>query len=277
MPDGTTVIGRMAGMAQRREPHALATVVETVGSTSAHAGDRALIDAAGTVLAGWVGGGCAESTVRQAALECLADGTPRLIGLDLDDEVLGVGMPCGGAMRVFVEPFLPPPTLWLLGHGRVAESLCRQGAELGFRVVVSDTPAPDAARYPDATEIIGDDYSFARLDPERGDAVVIATQHRGDHLSAVRALRSRAGYVAIIASRKRAGLMRDFLREEGFSDDDMRALRTPAGLDLGAQTPEEIALSVIGEAVMLRRGATGAPRSGRPRRPATAPALAEVT
>lgn len=274
MPDGTAVIGLMAGMAGRREPHALATVVETVGSTSAHAGDKALIDAAGGLVAGWVGGGCAESTIRQTALDCLADGAPRLIGLDLDDEVLGIGMPCGGAMRVFVEPFLPPPTLWLLGHGRVVESLCRLAAELDMRVVVSDTPAPDAARYPDASEIIGDDYAFARLEPVRGDAVVIATQHKGDHLSAVRALRSRAGYVAIIASRKRAGLMRDFLRDEGFTDDDLLALRTPAGLDLGARTPEEIALSVIGEVVMLRRGGTGAPRSARARRPAAPPAPA---
>lgn len=272
MPDRTTLVERMAALAGRGEPHALATVVETVGSTSAHAGDKALIDAAGVVLAGWVGGGCAESAVRQAALDCLADGTPRLIGLDLDDEVLGVGMPCGGTMRVFVEAFLPPPGLWVVGHGRVTESLCRLGVELGFRVIVSDTPAPDAARYPGAAELIGDDYDFARLRPAHGDAVVIATQHKGDHLSAVRALRSSAGYVAIIASRKRAGLMRDFLRDEGFSADELARLRAPAGLDIGAHTPEEIALSIIGEIVMRRRGGGGGPR----RDTTSAPAMAEA-
>ncbi|WP_211863709.1 XdhC family protein [Neoroseomonas soli] len=276
MPKGTRLIDLMAGMAGRREPHVLATVVETIGSTSAYPGDKALIDGAGTVLAGWIGGGCAESTVRQAALDGLRDGQPRLIGLDLDDEVLGVGMPCGGAMRVFVEPVLPPPGLWVIGHGRVAESLCRLGAELGFRVIVSDTPAPDPVRYPDAAELIGDDYDFSRLAPAQGDSVVIATQHKGDHLSAVRALRSPAGYVAIIASRKRAGLMRDFLREEGFTDDELARLHAPAGLDLGARTPEEIALSVIGELVMLRRGGSGAERKAAPRRLVTAPALVEA-
>ena len=276
MPKGTSLIDLMAGMAGRREPHVLATVVETVGSTSAYPGDKALIDGAGMVVVGWIGGGCAESTVRQAALDSLRDGQPRLIGLDLDDEVLGVGMPCGGAMRVFVEPMLPPPGLWVIGHGRVAECLCRLGAELGFRVIVSDTPAPDPARYPDAAERIGDDYDFSRLAPAHGDSVVIATQHKGDHLSAVRALRSPAGYVAIIASRKRAGLMRDFLREEGFTDDDLARLHAPAGLDLGAHTPEEIALSVISEVVMLRRGGSGAERQAAPRRAAAAPALVEA-
>lgn len=276
MPDDARLAELMAAMARRREPHALATVVETQGSTSAHAGDRALMDAAGTVLLGWIGGGCAEGAVRRAALEGLEDGRPRLIDLDLDDEVLGVGMPCGGTMRVFVAPVLPPPGLWIVGQGRVAESLCRLGAELGFRVVVSDVPAPEPARFPGADEIIGDDYDFARLQPGRDDSVVIATQHKGDHISAVRALRSPAGHVAIIASRKRAGLMRDFLRGEGFGADALARLRAPAGLDIGARTPQEIALSVLAEIVMHRRGGDGTPRDGRATsRPAT-PALEEA-
>lgn len=272
MAEAARLIQRMAEMVRRREPFALATVVGTDGSTSAHAGDKALVDAEGTVLHGWIGGGCAETAVRQAALEALRDGMPRTIGLDLDDEVLGVGMPCGGTMRVFVEPHRPPPTLWIIGHGRVAESLCRLGAELGFRVVVSDTPAPEAARFPGAAEIIGDDYDFSRLLPAREDSVVIATQHKGDHLSAVRALRSPAGHVAIIASRKRAGLMRDFLRGEGLGAEALARLRAPAGLDLGAREPEEIALSVIAEIVMRRRGGGGGPRdadgAGQQREPA---------
>ncbi len=273
MPEDARLAELMAAMARRREPHALATVVETRGSTSAHPGDRALIDAAGTVLLGWVGGGCAEGAVRRAALDGLGDGRPRMIDLDLDDEVLGVGMPCGGTMRVFVAPIVPPATLWIVGHGRVAESLCRIGAELGFRVVVSDVPAPEPDRFPGADEIIGDDYDFARLQPARDDSVVIATQHKGDHLSAVRALRSPAGHVAIIASRKRAALMRDFLREEGFGPAALTRLRAPAGLDLGARSPAEIALSVLAEIVMRRRGGTGAPRdAGTAERPALAEA-----
>ncbi|WP_431271200.1 XdhC family protein [Dankookia sp. P2] len=174
----------------RREPYVLATVVETAGSASARPGSKALIGQDGTLLAGWVGGGCAESAVRQAALECLRTRQPRVVELDLDDEVLGVGMPCGGSMRVYVEPVHPAPTLWILGHGRVAECLCRFGATLGFRVVVDEAPAPDRARFPDAAEIIDGDYGYERLQPQAEDAVVIATQHKGDHISAVRALHS---------------------------------------------------------------------------------------
>ena len=170
-----------------------------------------------------------------------------------------MGMPCGGSMRVYVEPVLPQPTLWVLGHGRVAECLCRFGATLGFRVVVDDTPAPEPARFPDAAEIIDDDYDYARLTPAAEDAVVIATLHKGDHVSAVRALRSPARTIALIASRKRARLILDFLGGEGFAAAELARLRAPAGLDLGARTPEEIALSVIGEIVMLRRGGTGLP------------------
>ena len=250
----------MMALRDRREAYALATVVETTGSASASPGSKALIGRDGTLLAGWVGGGCAESTVLQAALECLRDPQPRVVDLDLDDEVLGVGMPCGGSMRVYVEPVLPAPTLWILGHGRVAECLCRFGATLGFRVVVDEAPAPDRARFPDAAEIIEDDYGYEKLEPQAEDAVVIATQHKGDHISAVRALRSPAGYVAVIASRKRSRLVSDFLRGEGFADEELARLRAPAGLDLGARTPEEIALSVIGEIVMLRRGGSGRPR-----------------
>ena len=255
----TDLLDLMAALRARREPYAVATVVETEGSASAKPGSKALVAADGALLAGWVGGGCAESTVRHAALECLGAGEPRVVELDLDDEVLGTGMPCGGSMRVFVEPVLPPPALWVLGHGRAAECLCRFGATLGFRVVVDDTPAVDPARYPDAAEIIGDDYGYARLTPGAGDCVVIATQHKGDHLSAVRALRSPARHIAVIASRKRARLVLDFLRGQGFSDEELARVRAPAGLDLGARTPEEIALSVLSEAVMLRRGASGAP------------------
>jgi xanthine dehydrogenase accessory factor len=252
----------MVALRDRREAYVLATVVETAGSASARPGSKALISRDGALLAGWVGGGCAESTVRQAALECLGHGEPRMVDLDLDDEVLGTGMPCGGRMSVYVEPVLPVPTLWVLGHGRVAECLCRFGATLGFRVVVDDAPAPDRARFPDAAEIIGDDYGYDRLEPQAQDAVVIATQHKGDHVSAVRALRSPAGYVAVIASRKRARLVSDFLRGEGFAEAELARLRAPAGLDLSARTPEEIALSVMGEIVMLRRGGSGQPRCG---------------
>lgn len=248
----------MVAFRTRREPHALATVVEVTGSTSASPGAKALIDGAGRVVAGWVGGGCAESMTCQAAVDSIGEGRPRMIDLDMDDEVLGTGMPCGGAMRVFVEPVLPKPTLWILGHGRIAECLCGFGARLGFRVVVDDTLA-DRAKFPDAAEILDDDLDYARLTPGPSDCVIVATQHKGDHLSTVRALRASAGHVAVIASRKRARLVLDFLRQQGFAREDIAKVRAPAGLDLGGRAPEEVALSVLAEVVMLRHRGTGAP------------------
>ena len=100
---------------------ALATVVETRGSVSAKLGAKAIINADGELLSGWIGGGCAESQCRESAVQAIQQQQGFIIDIDLDDEMLGAGMPCGGAMRVFIDPVLPSPTLWVLGHGRFAE------------------------------------------------------------------------------------------------------------------------------------------------------------
>ncbi|MFC7694299.1 XdhC family protein [Paeniroseomonas aquatica] len=141
--------------------------------------------------------------------------------------------------------------------------LCRPARDCAGGLTQAHQPPANLERFrfPQATELIGDDYSYERLNPTVADSVVIATQHKGDHLSAVRALRSPASYIAIIASRKRASLMCDFLRGEGFTDRELARLRAPAGLDLGAWTPAEIALSILAEIVMLRRGGSGLPRT----------------
>lgn len=243
-------------MRAKGQPFAVATVVETDGSVSAKTGAKAVIDAEGRVVAGWVGGGCAESTTCNAALQCLANGQTAVIDVDLDDEVLGAGMPCGGRMRVYVEPVLPMPTLWIMGHGRVAECLCQLGDLMGLMVVVNDSGA-DRQHYPAASRLTTDDIDYEQLQPLPGDFVVIATQHKGDHESMRRALRSKAGYIALIASRKRSRLVLDYLRQEGFNDVDLERVTAPSGLDLGARTPEEIALCVISEIVMIRRHGTG--------------------
>jgi xanthine dehydrogenase accessory factor len=240
------------------EPCAIATVVETRGSVSARTGSKAVIDRHGKVIAGWVGGGCAQSTVCHSALECLREGETRIIDLNLDDEVLGTGTPCGGAMRVYVEPMMPKPKLWILGHGRIAECLCRMGAHTGFDVVVDD-PMAERERYPEALRLIDDDLDYQRLTPGADDYVIVATQHKGDHQSMRRALKSSAPYIALIASYRRSTLVLDYLRKEGIQEEDLTRVYAPAGLDLGAKTPEEIALSVLSEIVIHRRHGTGVP------------------
>jgi len=255
---GTDVLRLSADLIASRQPFALSVVVEAQGSTSARAGAKAIFDAEGTVMAGWVGGGCAESTIAHAAVECLETETPQIVDVDLDDEVLGAGMPCGGRMRVYVEPVVPRPTLWILGHGRVAECLCHLGALLSFDVVVDDVMA-SADRYPDASRVIADDSDYTALTPASSDFVVIATQHRGDHEALRRLLKNNVGAIALIASRKRTGLVIDYLRDAGFQQSDIDRIRAPAGIELRARTAEEIALSVIGEVVLLRRSRTAPP------------------
>jgi xanthine dehydrogenase accessory factor len=250
------ILDVLAELRDKRMPHAVATVVETVGSVSAKTGSKAVIDGDGRIVAGWVGGGCAESTTCQAALVCIESGNTSVIDIDLDDEMLGAGMPCGGNMRVYIEPMLPKPTLWIMGHGRVAECLCQLGDLMGLEVVVND-PAVSRERYPGATRLITDDIDYGQLDPRPDDFVVIATQHKGDHESMQRALAANPGYIALIASRKRARLVLDYVRRQGFARTDLDKVVAPAGLDLGARTPEEIALCVISEIVLLRRGGSG--------------------
>jgi xanthine dehydrogenase accessory factor len=250
-------------MQAQRQPFALATVIETQGSTSARTGSKAVFDPEGSIIAGWVGGGCAQSTVAQTALDCLASGTPETVFLDLDDEVLGTGMPCGGTMRVFVEPMLPRPNLWVLGHGRVAECLCRIGALMGLDVIVDD-PLAVPERFPEAARLLADDLNYEALTPAADDFVVVATQHKGDHQSMVRVLASDVRYVALIASHKRTGLVLDYLKADGIAPEVIDRVRAPAGLDLGAATPEEVALSVVAEIVLMRRKGAAAARRALP-------------
>lgn len=159
-------------------------------------------------------------------------------------------------MRVYIEPVLPKPALWIMGHGRIAEVLCLMGDLMGLEVIVND-PGVTREKYPHAARLVTDDVAYDQLQPREEDFVVIATQHKGDHQSVQRALRSPARYIALIASRKRSRLVLDFLQEKGFSSPDIERVMAPAGLDLGARTPEEIALAVISQIVLVRRRGSG--------------------
>jgi xanthine dehydrogenase accessory factor len=253
---GTDILELAAELSAAGHGFALGIVVEAQGSSAGRAGAKALFDAEGEVIAGWVGGGCAESTVAHAAVEACASGEPQLVEVDLDSEVLGAGMPCGGRMQVYVEPLLPRPRLWILGHGRVAECLCHFGVLLGFSVVVYDVLAKEE-RFPEASRVVSDDPDYAAVAPAARDFAVVATQHRGDPESLGRLLASEIGHIALIASRKRAGLVLAHLRKSGFDRTTLGRIHTPAGLALGARTPEEIALSVIAEIVLVRRSRSG--------------------
>jgi len=258
-PGPTDWVGELARRAAAGEPLALATVTRIDGSASARAGSKALFDAAGRLVLGWVGGGCAESAVRDAALECLRTGVPRALRLDLDDEVMGVGMPCGGFMELFVEPVIQPPRLLVLGHGAIAETLVAFGKPLGFHVTVHD-PLATPERFPAADVRISDDPEYAKAESDARTYVVVTTQHKSDFEALLRVLSDRPAYVSLVASRKRAALVIERLDEAGVARAALSDLRAPAGLDIGAATPQEIALSILAEIVAERRGRA----SGRP-------------
>lgn len=252
------VINKSNELIALREPFVVATVVRVAGSSSAKPGSKAIIDAEGRIVVGWIGGGCAESAVRHEAVNCMKSEKPQLITLDMTDELLGVGMPCGGVMDVYIEPVLPRPELLIVGHGRIAETLATLGYIMGFTVTVDD-PAADRNAFPTANRIVTNDLELAEASIGPHTFVVIATQHKGDHVSLQKALDGNAAYIALITSRHRAHLVLDYVALAGVPREKLEKVWAPAGLDLGAQSPEEIALSIMSQIVAVRRGGDARP------------------
>jgi xanthine dehydrogenase accessory factor len=256
---------QMARLIEAARPFVAATVIRVRGSASAKPGSKALIDEQGRNVFGWVGGGCAESLVREEALKALAEARTRIVEVDLDDEVLGVGMPCGGKMDVYLEPHFPPRPLLIAGHGRLASHLAALAGLLGYAVTVH-APKARGEDFPAARVLTG---GWEQLAVPEGGAVVIASEHE-DHLPALRqALRpgpsgGAPGYVGLVASRRISQWLLKKLRRDRAADAGSErawaALHTPAGLDLGCRTLEEISLSILAELMAWERGKSASPR-----------------
>jgi xanthine dehydrogenase accessory factor len=249
----SALYSKAAELAGQGKSFAIATVVRVEGSSSAKRGSKAIIDAQGKIVTGWVGGGCAESTVRNEALKCIELEKPELITLDMTDELLGVGMPCGGKMDIYIEPVLPQPELLIVGHGRIAEVLATIAHLMNFSVTVND-PGADRESFPATARLVTEDFDLSETPIGSRTSVVIATLHKQDHLWLQKALEGNAAYVALIASRHRSKLVLDYLLATGIAAEKVEKVWAPAGLDLGAATPEEIALSIVSQMVALRRG-----------------------
>jgi xanthine dehydrogenase accessory factor len=258
----TDVLTRAVDLRASGTPFALATVVAVQRPTSARPGARGIVHPDGTIE-GWVGGSCAQPVVVREALRSLGDGQPRLLRLSKDapaegrrgDGVIELVMTChsGGTLEIYVEPHLPAPVLWVAGTTPIAGALVALGAAAGWRVSLFD-PVADADAFPRAERLL-DDAELRRIDPELSPYVVVATQGQWDEEALAAALRRNASYVGLVASPTRAAAVRQWLREEnGLAEDRLAALRAPAGLDLGAETAEEVALSILAELVQVRRG-----------------------
>ncbi|MGH7491139.1 MAG: XdhC family protein [bacterium] len=242
------------------EPFAIATVVRCEKPTSSKPGAKAIITTDGT-LNGWIGGACAEPIVRQEALKALRNGEPRLlrIGPSVSDEMKSESgvfeflMTChsGGTLEIYLEPVLPRPQLILIGESPVVETLARLGRALSFSVAVIDAAAT-RERFPEADTILtGLDLSPLKFSPQT--FVVIATHGKYDESALEQSLNTNAPYVALVASKKRGQAAVDYLREIGMPPEKLGRIKFPAGLDIGAQTPEEIAVSIVAEIVKIRR------------------------
>jgi len=242
-------------------PYALATVVAVRRPTSARPGARGLILPDGTIE-GWVGGSCAQPIVVKEALRALADGEPRLLRLSREmpsdsrrgDGVVDYVMTChsGGTLEIYVEPHLPAAQLWIAGTTPIAHALVELGAASGYRVSVVD-PVALAEAFPAAERVVAE-TSFRSLEATAPPYVVVASQGSWDEEAVAAALALDVAYVGLVASPTRAAAIREYLAGEGVAAERIAALRAPAGLDLGAVTPVEVAVSIIAELVQVRRG-----------------------
>ena len=259
------IIDCMARMKGDGRPFALATVVRTEDATAAKAGAKAVVRSDGSVI-GWVGGGCTLGAVRKAAAEALADGRARLIRVwpkeRLDEgpgppgvELHKSSCPSGGTVEVFVEPILPRPSLIVMGASPTARALGDLGRRSGFAVTLAAL-AEDQAGLAEADFRI-DGFDLTRAARAEGSFVVVATQGKRDREALAAALASGAAYVAFVGSRHKAAALKAAMRERGLPAGRVEALHAPAGLDIGAATPEEIALSILAEIVQERRQAAG--------------------
>jgi xanthine dehydrogenase accessory factor len=256
----------VAQMKAAEQTFVLATVVRTVSVTAAKAGAKAIIGPDGKIVAGWIGGGCARGAVLKAAREALADGEPRMISVQPENLLAELGVkpgetkegvrftsnmcPSKGTMDIFIEPVLPHPSLVVLGASPVALSLAAQARRLGYHVTLA-APAADLAAAVDA-DVVVDGFEPRDLSDARR-FVVVSTQGKGDEAALKHALGIEAAYHAFVGSKRKMAALREKLVASGLDPTAIDRVKAPAGLDLGAITPEEIAMSILAEITLERR------------------------
>jgi xanthine dehydrogenase accessory factor len=259
-----------ASFAEREERFAIVTVVRREPPSSAHVGDVALVTERGEYH-GWTGGGCTRSSVLLEALRAIADGKPRLLSLSPEPEggrrpgVVFLPMTCesGGTVEIYVEPVLPAARLVLFGNSPTARVLSRIAHAMGYRVDVVD-PDADASGFPDAEIRRAIDADAL----PQGAHVLVATMGDRDVEAIELALARSPAYLGVIASAKRFALLREALLAKGVPSEALARVAAPAGLDIGARSPEEIAVSIMAQIVERRSAASkgqGAPAKEPPR------------
>jgi xanthine dehydrogenase accessory factor len=239
---------------------AVATIVNVRGSIPSFKTAKMLVRDDGSIV-GTIGGGCVEADVWQAAREVMESEKPRTLTFDLNqDPKYDTGLVCGGTLEVFIEPILPPALLYVFGAGHVAANLCQVAASAGFDLIVTDdrTSYATKERFPSAREVHALDFDEAtkQLDPNEASYIVIVTRGHRDDMRLLRwAVQTRARYIGMIGSKRKVIGIFKTLQEEGVPAHLFDRVHAPIGLDIGAVTPEEIAVAITAELIAFRRHA----------------------
>ena len=240
---------------------AVATIVNVRGSIPSFHTAKMLVRDDGSIM-GTIGGGCVEADVWQAAREVMESEKARTLKFDLNqDPKYDTGLVCGGTLEVFVEPVLPPAILYVFGAGHVALHLCQAAANAGFEVTVTDDRSSYATkeRFPTAREVLAGDFdeTTQKLDPSESSYIVIVTRGHRDDMRILRwAVQTRARYVGMIGSKRKVIEIFKTLKQEGVPAHLFDRVHAPVGLDIGAVTPEEIAVAITAELIAVRRQAS---------------------
>ena len=242
------------------EEAALVTIVSATGSTPREEGAKMLVKPDGSIL-GTIGGGSLEAQVIAEAVKVIKQGKPKRLHMSLTaQEAEEAGMICGGDLEVFIEPVLTPPTLYIFGGGHIALALTKMGKLVGFKIAVIDDRAdfahPD--RFPEADILLAEDFTraFPQLKIDKSSYIVIVTHgHQHDELVLEWAVGTAAKYVGMIGSQTKNKTIYSHLLAKGISQEQLDRVHAPIGLEIEAQTPEEIAVSILAEVIKVRRSA----------------------
>lgn len=255
---------KAAGLRSADEPFVLAIVVRSEAPISGKAGDKAIIYPDGRIW-GWIGGACSQPVVIKEALKTLSTGAPRLVrispspGGDPHEGVVDYTMTChsGGSLDIYIEPVLPKPHLVIIGRSLVGQTLARLAHAIDYRVTVV---APGATRdnFPTA-DVLYDRLDLSRVQFTPRTYVVVSTQGESDEEALEQALDRDLPYVAFVVSKTKRDKIFESLREKGIHSDRLNRVHAPAGLAIGAGSPEEIAVSILAEIVQMGRKVAESP------------------
>ena len=250
-------------MRKAGERGALATIVHTNGSIPSYESSRMLVREDGSI-AGTIGGGCVEAEVWAAAKDVMHAEQPRKMTFNLNHEAqYDAGLICGGTLEIFVEPILPQPTLYIFGGGHVSLGVARVASAAGFAVGVADDRAAfaNAERFPMAGDLYTTyEDAFEKIRPNASSYLLIVTRgHKDDMRVLAWAVRTDARYIGMIGSKRKVLSVYKALEREGHKAEEFQRVHAPVGLDIGALSPEEIAVSITAELIAVRRNAKNLP------------------